>query len=73
MPSKTQQIVDILAMLPDEEQDFAYEMLKKIVLAWDPDYTKLAPEEAKRLEIGRQQLLYGEHYYDDEIDWDSLG
>lgn len=26
-------------------------MLKKIVLAWDPDFTKLTPDEARRLEI----------------------
>lgn len=72
MTSATQQIVDMLGMLPKEEQDFACEMLKKIVLAWDPDFTKLTPDEAKRFEIGKRQLANGEFYRDSEIDWDNL-
>ena len=48
------------------------EMLKRIVLAWDADFTKLTPDEAKRLEIGRKQLLAGEFYRADEIDWNNL-
>ena len=43
-------------MLPEHEQEFACEILKRIVLAWDPDYTKLTTEELKRLEIGKKEL-----------------
>jgi len=71
MPPVTQQIVDMLGMLPEKEQSFACEMLKKIVLAWDPDFTKLTPDEAKRLEVGKRQLMSGNFYRDDEIDWDN--
>ena len=31
--------VSMLEMLPAQEQDFAYEFVKRLVLAWDPDYT----------------------------------
>jgi hypothetical protein len=62
----------MLNMLPKKEQDFACEMLKKIVLAWDPDYTKLTPDEAKKLEEGKKQLANGEFFLDEEIDWDNL-
>jgi hypothetical protein len=72
MSSTTQQIIDMLNMLPKKEQDFACEMLKKIVLAWDPDYTKLTPDEAKKLEEGKKQLANGEFFLDEEIDWDNL-
>lgn len=72
MSPVTQQIVDMLGMLPEKEQDFACEMLKKIVLAWDPDFTKLTPDEARRLEVGKKQFAAGEFYRDDEIDWDNL-
>ncbi len=48
MSTAAQQIIDMLNMLPKQEQEFAYEMLKRIILAWDPDFTKLTPDEAKR-------------------------
>jgi hypothetical protein len=31
-------------MLPADKQRFAYEFIKKLVLAWDPDFTKVTPE-----------------------------
>lgn len=72
MSSSTQQIIDMLNMLPEQEQNFACEMLKKIVLAWDPDFTKLTPDEARRLETGKKQLANGEFFCDREIDWNNL-
>ena len=44
---KTAQLLD---MLPESDQDFAYEFVKKLVRAWDPDYTKVTPQEARELE-----------------------
>ena len=40
----------MIDMLPDSDQHLAYELIKKLVLAWDPDFTKLTTEEAKQLE-----------------------
>ncbi len=72
MSSTTEQIMNMLNMLPKREQDFPYEMLKKIIVAWDPDFTKLTPDEAKRLELGKKQLADGKFFRDSEIDWDNL-
>jgi len=72
MSTQTRQIVDMLDMLPEEERNFACEMLRKIVLAWDPDFTKLTPDEAMRLELGRKQVAEGSFYRAEEIDWDNL-
>ncbi len=44
------------------------EMLRRIVLAWDPDYTKLTPAESKELE----KAMSGEYYDADDIDWEHL-
>lgn len=30
--------------MPFQEQDLAKELVKRLVLAWDPDFTKLTPE-----------------------------
>ena len=33
----------MMDMLPDEDKNFAYEFIKKLVKAWDPDFTKVTP------------------------------
>lgn len=43
----------MLDMLPEQEQALAFEMVKRIVLAWDPDYTKLTKEEARTTQCCR--------------------
>ena len=46
------------------------EVMKKLVLAWDSDFTKLTPREAAELKIAHAQVANGEVLDDDEIDWD---
>ena len=56
-------------VLPEADKAFAYEFIKKLVLAWDPDFTKVTPEEARRIEEAEKS-----GYLDsDEIDWDNMG
>lgn len=59
----------MLEMLPETEQDFALEFVKRLVLAWDPDYTKLTPSELERLE----EAEHGEYININinDIDWDN--
>lgn len=72
MSPTSHQIAEMLDMLPEKERDFACEVLYKLVLAWDPDYTKLTTAEAKRIEQARQRIVSGEYYKASEIDWDNL-
>lgn len=68
MSIQAQEIVEMINMLPEQEQNLAVELLKRIVLAWDSDYTKLTPKENK-------ELIEAENsgYIDEEdIDWDNL-
>ena len=59
----------LMDMLPESEQNFAYEFIKKLVLAWDPDFTRLTPEEAKRVEAAESSGFVDER----EIDWSEIG
>lgn len=68
MSDKTMQIAEMLDMLPEQEQNLACEMLKRIVLAWDPDFTKVTTEEAKQLEEAEKSGFVSES----DIDWDNL-
>lgn len=67
MSEKTMQIAEMLDMLPEADQDLAYELIKKLVLAWDPDYTKLTPSERNRLE---EAVANAEFINIEDIDWD---
>ena len=59
----------LMDVLPEADKMFAYEFIKKMVLAWDPDFTKVTPEEAKIIEAAEKS-----GYVDsDEIDWENIG
>jgi hypothetical protein len=59
----------MIDMLPANDQRFAYEFVKKLVLAWDPDFTKVTPDEAARIKAAEDSEFVSE----DEIDWDKIG
>jgi len=61
----TAKMIDIL---PTEDQKFAFEFVKKLVLAWDPDFTKVTPDEAKRIAAAEESGFINE----EEIDWDNI-
>ena len=68
MSAKAMKVANMIEMLPETEQDFAFEFLKRMVLAWDPDYTKLTASERQILEEAEN----GEYIDEDDIDWDNL-
>lgn len=47
-------------------------IFKRLVLAWDPDYTKVTPSERARMEIAEKELENGEYVTEEEM-WRSLG
>lgn len=59
----------LMDVLPEADKAFAYEFIKKLVLAWDPDFTKVTAEEAKKIEDAENS-----GYVDaEDIDWESIG
>ena len=59
----------LMDALPEADKAFAYEFIKKLVLAWDPDFTKVTAEEAEKI-AAAENSGYVEA---DEIDWESIG
>ena len=51
----------MLKELPVSEQKFAYEFVKSLVLAWDPDYTKLTPNEELSLKEAEEEYKNGDY------------
>ncbi len=59
----------LMDVLPENDKAFAYEFIKKMVLAWDPDFTKVTPEEAEIIDKAEKSGFVSE----EEIDWDKIG
>ena len=55
-------------MLPESDQQLAYELVKKLVLAWDPDFTKVTEQERKDIENAEQSGFVDEN----AREWDNL-
>ena len=69
MSSITAEAARLMEALPEADKKFAYEFIKKLVLAWDPDFTKVTDEEAEMIKNAEESGYVDE----DEIDWDNMG
>lgn len=67
MSEKTREMFQLVDMLPETEQNFINEMIKRVVLAWDPDFTKVTAEERQRMELAEEELKNGEYYSHDDV------
>ncbi|NBI08882.1 hypothetical protein D1641_02435 [Colidextribacter sp. OB.20] len=68
MSDLTLEAARMMDILPESDQRFAYEFIKKLVRAWDPDYTKVTPEEAREIQDAEESGFID----DADIDWDNL-
>jgi len=69
MSPVSKEIVDMLDMLPEQEQKLAYEFIKRMVLAWDRDFTKLTQVERERLVQANKEIANGETVDHNDINW----
>mgnify|MGYP004549434593 FL=1 len=70
MSTTTKQAIDLMELLPEKDQSFALEFIKKLVIAWDPDFTKVTPAERAELERAQKEIENGETVPHDAINWD---
>lgn len=70
MSNTAQQVANMIDMLPESDQQLAFELIKKLVLAWDPNFTKVTPQEAKELEEAEINMKNGDIVSHEDIDWD---
>ena len=70
MAPVAQQIAQMVDMLPAADQALALELLRKLVLAWDPDYTRATPSEDAAMEQAAREMEAGDYVPDSAINWD---
>ena len=70
MSRAVKEAIDLLEILPETEQNFALELIKRLVIAWDPDYTKLMPAEKKELDDAEKDISMNGTISHEAINWD---
>lgn len=69
MSAISKEIIDMIDMLPEQEQKLAFELIKRMVLAWDHDFSKLTPFERERLSKADMEIADGETVDHSQINW----
>lgn len=70
MSTATREAINLMEILPESDQKFALEFIKKLVLAWDPDYTKVTEKEKAELDEAVREMQAGETVSHNDINWD---
>ncbi|MBE6700744.1 MAG: hypothetical protein E7582_02505 [Ruminococcaceae bacterium] len=70
MSNNTKQLINLYEILPETDQKMLLELTKKLLLAYDPDYTKLLPSEKEDVEGAILDFKNGVNIDDgSSIDW----
>ena len=70
MSTATREAINLMEILPESDQKIALEFIKKLVLAWDPDYTKVTEKEKAELDEAVREMQAGETVSHNDINWD---
>ena len=65
-----QQIAHMVDMLPESEQNLASEFVRRLVLAWDPDFVKLTMNEREKLLKAEEEISHGDFVNQNDINWE---
>lgn len=69
MSGAIKEAISLMEILPESDQNFALEFIRKLVIAWDPDFTKVTPAERKALEEAEKDMMENGTVSHDSIDW----
>ena len=64
-----EQIAELVDMLPESDQQLAFALIQKMVLAWDSDFTKLTHGEKAALTRAEAEMSAGEYIPESAINW----
>ncbi|MBD5517256.1 MAG: hypothetical protein HDR07_01740 [Lachnospiraceae bacterium] len=70
MSGAVKEAISLMEVLPESDQNFALAFIKKLVLAWDPDYTKVTSAERKALEEAERDIIENGTVSHDAIEWE---
>lgn len=70
MYSTSEKIAEMVELLPEQDQSLAFELVRKLVIAWDPDFTNLTPREIEIINSSKVDFINGDVVNHEDINWD---
>jgi len=67
LKEKTLQTAELLDILPDEDILLVNALIKKLVIAWDPDFTKVTARERELLEKIDSEMKNGDFVSEEDV------
>ena len=67
MSALKQQTIEMIDMLPDTDIAVINELLKKLIRAWDPDFTRATPQEKTKMDAAVAEMENGIYFSDEEV------
>ena len=58
MSSIVKEAARLMEALPESDQEFAYAFIKKLILAWDPDFTKVPKKRPKESTMRKTAAMW---------------
>ena len=67
LKATTLETAELLDILPDEDVSIVNALIKKLVIAWDPDFTKVTARERELLEKSDFEMKSGDFVSEEEF------
>ena len=67
LKATTLQTAELLDILPDEDVSIVNDLIKKLVIAWDPDFTKVTARERELLEKIDSEMKNGDYVSEEDF------
>lgn len=67
LKTTTLQTAELLDILPDEDVRMVNALIKKLIIAWDPDFTKVTAKEKELLEKADAEMKRGEYVSEEDF------
>ena len=67
LKATTLQTAELLDILPDEDVSIVNAIIKKLVIAWDPDFTKVTAKERELLEESDSEMRNGDYISEEDF------
>lgn len=67
LKATTLQTAELLDILPDEDASIVNTLIKKLVVAWDPDFTKVTAKEKELLDKSDSEMKNGDFVSEEDF------
>lgn len=67
LKASTLQTAELLDILPDEDVSMVNALIKKLIIAWDPDFTKVTEKERALLEKSDSEIKNGDFISEEDF------